>query len=84
MILDAILEFFCFPIMEMLDLLPTIDIAIPDDVFDQIGGFFQCLGFICPIAVVTHILGLKAVCWLFKILMAIIVRVKSFVSFWGS
>lgn len=84
MILDSILEFFCFPIIEMLDLLPTIGVGIPEGVFDQIGGYFQCLGYVCPIATVMHILGLKAVCWAFKITMAIIVRVKSFVPFWGS
>lgn len=84
MILDAILEFFCFPIIELLELLPAINIELPDDIFNQIGGYFQCLGYVCPIATVSYILVLKAVCWEFKIIMAIIVRVKSFVPFWGS
>ena len=84
MILDAILEFFCLPIIELLELLPAINIELPSDVFDQIGGYFQCLGYVCPIATVSNILVLKAVCWEFKIIMAIIVRVKSFVPFWGA
>ena len=84
MIIDSILEFFIYPLILLLDTLPNISIGIPDGVFDQIGGYFQCLGYVCPIATVTTILGIKASCWGFKITMALIVRIKSFVPFWGA
>ena len=84
MIFDCFLEILCEPLISLLLNLPDISIGIPDGTFDQIGGFFQCLGYVCPIGTVTVILGLKASCWSFKIIMALIVRIKSFVPFWGS
>lgn len=84
MIFDAIMEFFLTPILKILQALPQFEFELPTDIYGGFAGFAECLGFVLPMPLILTVLGMKISFYTFKIGMALIVRIKSFVPFWGA
>lgn len=84
MIIDAILEFFLSGLNILFDYLPEFSLTLPDYAYSNLSGWAQCLGYLVPLPLCIIILTLKWHMKAFKIVMALIVRIKSFVPFWGS
>lgn len=84
MILDAILEFFFYPLMALFDLIPDFSINFNDFTYSNLAGWAQCLGYICPVAYVAWLTFMKINFRIAKVALGIIVRAKSFVPFWGA
>lgn len=84
MIIDAIIEFFFNPLFEWISGLPDFAFELPEWAYSNVSGFAQGLGYVIPIPVVAFILITKVNCHIFKIGMALVVRIKSLIPFWGS
>lgn len=84
MITKAILYVICSPILLLLDLLPSVSVTLPNDIFASMDSLFSSLGFILPMTSLCIIIASKITLKLAKITMALIVRIKSFVPTMGS
>lgn len=84
MITKTILYVICSPILLLLDLLPSVSVTLPNDIFDSMDSLFASLGFIFPLGTLCIIIVSKITLKLAKITMALIVRIKSFVPTMGS
>lgn len=84
MITDKLIEIFLTPLMALIKLLPPLDFTVPLDVFNNVNGIFLCLGYVLPVPLILFIISTKLSCRMSQIAMAVVVRVKSFVPFWGA
>lgn len=84
MITEAILYAICSPILLLLDLLPSVSITLPSDIFSSMDSLFSSLGFILPMTTLCIIIVSKITLKLAKITIAFIVRIKSFIPTMGS
>lgn len=84
MITKAILYAICSPILLLLELLPSVSITLPDDIFSSMNSLFASLGFILPMTSLCLIIVSKITLKLAKITIAFIVRIKSFVPTMGA
>jgi len=83
MIIEAILGVFLLIPKAILSLLPEIDVRIPDNVFGGLDNILSGIGYVLPIKGLLPILVISLAMSLFKIPMAILVRVKSFIPTMG-
>lgn len=84
MILDTIFRLLTAPLRVLLQAMPTIGIEIPSDVFVQITEYIKLACYFLPVKTIVAVLTLKFAMWAFRITMAFIVRVKSFIPTMGS
>ena len=56
MITDAILDFIYFCIAGLIDLMPGLDVVLPEGPLELLDSVFSCLGFLLPMQVITPIL----------------------------
>lgn len=86
MITELIINVFLFPVRLLLTLLSNygIDISIPDNVFNALSDIVSGVTYVFPIFALLPIFGVKLSLYIFKIVVAIIVRTKSFIPTMGS
>lgn len=84
MITETILYIICSPILLMLNLLPAVNVTIPNGVFNSMDSLFSLLGCVFPMTSLCLIIGIKITLKLVKLTMALIVRIKSFIPTMGS
>lgn len=84
MITKAIIDFILILPNALLDLLPHMEIAIPDGVFNSLNSILGLLGFIFPIKGLLVILSTSIAIKSFHIIWALILRIKSFVPTEGN
>lgn len=84
MVTDKLLEIFLTPLKAIIKLLPSLDFVVPLEVFNNVNGIFLCLGYVLPVPLCLFIISTKLSCRMSQIAMAVIVRVKSFIPFWGA
>lgn len=84
MIIDIILSSICALPLLLLDKIPSIQITIPDGVFDWLLSMSRALGYLLPIKALMPILVISFGISAFKISWAIILRVKSFIPTMGA
>lgn len=82
MITDAILFFILSTPNNLLDLLPTFSVTIPEGVFDGLSKLFAFVGWF-PIAKILPILVCSIALSIGRIVWACIIRVKSFIPTMG-
>ena len=83
MITEAILNIFMIIPQLIVDLLPTIDYTLPTDLFDTITSVFYGLGYVLPLVRLVPIIAIDLSLSMFKIVVAIVVRCKSFIPTMG-
>jgi len=84
MITDFIFSVLTAPLHLLLNLLPAVSIAIPNNVFTGFNSILGMLGFIFPVAGLLPILAISLSIKGFHIIWALIIRVKSFIPTMGS
>lgn len=87
MITDEILDFlFYFPLL-LLETLPDLDLAFPDDLLNVVNGidnFIYNVAYVVPFARLQGILIISISISSFQILWALILRIKSFIPTMGA
>ncbi len=87
MIIDKILDFlFYFPLL-LLETLPDLDLAIPDDVLNIVNGidnFIYNVAYVVPFSRLSGILVISISISTLQILWALILRIKSFIPTMGA
>jgi len=68
----------------LLSMLPQIELELPDNVLAGLGDVFGAVGYFFPVAALLPILIISIAMDLFQIIMAIVVRIKSFVPTMGA
>ena len=84
MILEAIFSLLLFIPKLIFSLIPTISIEIPENVFAGVSGVIGVVAYLFPIGALLPILVLSLTLDSARIIMAIIVRIKSFIPGMGS
>lgn len=84
MITEALINVFLFLPKLLLQSLPDIDISIPKDVFNTLQNFLLNLEYIFPIVELLPILVISMSLSLFKIALALVIRIKSFIPTMGA
>lgn len=84
MITKAILYTLCSPVLLLLDLLPSVSVTLPNDIFSSMDSLFSSLGFILPMTTLCIIISSKITLKLAKITIAFVVRIKSFIPTMGA
>ena len=79
MITESILNAFMFIPALAISLLPTIPAIIPDTVFDNVNSIFYGIGYVFPIVALLPIFAISLSVDLFRVVFALIVRIKSFI-----
>jgi len=68
----------------LLNNIGTINLNIPNDIFDGLNSIFNLLGFIFPISGLMVILSLSMSIKLFEIVWSLLLRIKSFIPSMGA
>jgi len=84
MVFDWLFNLLTAPLQLLLELLPPLSVELPPDIMVRCRDIFIIVGYFLPLKTITAILSIKLTMWLFKITMALIVRIKSFVPTMGS
>lgn len=78
-ILLAILKGLFTLVSNFIDALPSMDLTIPDNLFDGISGFFNGVAFFLPMGPIFLLFQIKLFVISFRIFWAIFMRIKSFI-----
>ena len=84
MITDALISVLSAVPLALLSLLPNVNIAIPDGVFNWLLNVCSAIGYFLPVKALLPILGIMFSVTGFKIAWSIVLRVKSFIPTMGS
>lgn len=84
MITDLILFIFISPAMLLINMLPTISISLPSDLVFSISNIFAGLGYFLPVGLILTLLGIQVVLMSSRMIVALVVRIKSFIPTMGA
>jgi hypothetical protein len=83
MITEAILTVFLAIPKFIISVLPTVSVELPENVFDGLKGILNVVGYLIPIAALIPIIIVSFGMDCFKVVMALVVRIKSFIPGMG-
>lgn len=84
MITNAIVDVLLAPVLILVDLLPAVDVSIPDTAFNNMSSAFDCIGFVLPVSVICPVLVMRIGLKTARSVMALVVRIKSFIPTMGA
>lgn len=84
MITDLIINLLLKTPLMLLDLLPDIDVSLPDNVFDGVNTFFANVAYALPVLQLMPILIISNALMLFRVAWALVIRIKSFIPTMGA
>lgn len=84
MITDALISVLTAVPLALLCLLPDVNIAIPDSVFNWLINICNAVGYLLPVKDLIPILLIMVTLTGFRIAWAIVLRVKSFIPTMGA
>ncbi len=84
MITNAIVDVLLSPVLILVDLLPAVDVSIPDTAFNNMSSVFDCIGFVLPVSVICPVLVMRIGLKIARSVMALVVRIKSFIPTMGA
>lgn len=84
MVTDAIANFFISAFINVIPSGPVMDLKIPPEVLIGLNSLLSNLGYVFPIKQLLPILLTSTSVTLFKIVWAVVIRVKSFVPTMGA
>lgn len=83
MIVEKIIELFSYFIFFVLDKIPVISFTLPESVFTSLTTILNGISFFVPIALLTPIFIFEIAWFGFKMVLAIVRLVKSFIPTMG-
>lgn len=84
MIVDAFINLLLAPIKLLLSALPTIGVSMPAGVFDVLTDTMAFIGYMLPVDTIITCFGIRLGMASFRQIIALIVRIKSFIPTMGS
>ena len=84
MLVEAIFTLLLFIPNLLFSMLPTISLEIPGNIMSGVSGIFGAINYIFPVAALLPILIMSLALDGFRIIVAIVVRIKSFIPGMGS
>jgi hypothetical protein len=84
MIIEAIFTLLLFIPELILSLIPTVNIEIPDNIMDGANVMFGALGYFLPVTALLPIIIVSIGIDVARIVIAIIIRIKSFIPTMGA
>ena len=84
MITNAIVNVLLAPVLILVELLPAVDVSIPDTAFNNMASVFDCIGFVLPVSVICPVLVMRIGLKTARSVMALVVRIKSFIPTMGA
>ena len=84
MIVDAFINLLLAPIKLLLSSLPTIGVSMPTGVFDALIDTMAFIGYMLPVDTIITCFSIRLGMSAFRQVIAIIVRIKSFIPTMGS
>lgn len=84
MITKLIIDFLLLLPNTLLDLVPHLEIAIPEGIFNSLNSILGLLGFVFPVKGLLVIITTSISIKLFHIIWALILRIKSFIPTEGN
>lgn len=84
MITTLFFNILLLPVNDLIDMLPHLEIAIPNDVFNGLNSILCMLGFVFPIKGLLVILTTSIMIKMFHIIWALVLRLKSFIPTEGN
>lgn len=84
MIIKAILLLIKVPFLLIIGLLPKVNITLPSSLFNSLHSLLYGVGYLLPLKGLVPIFVMSLSLSLFKITMAIILRIKSFIPTMGN
>ena len=84
MLIEAVFSLLLFLPEFLLSLLPEVSIELPENVMEGAGTIFGAIGFFFPVAALLPIIIISISLDIFRIVMAIVVRIKSFIPTMGA
>lgn len=83
MITESILSVFLAIPRLLVSILPAIEAQLPENIFDGVSNLLYGVAFIIPVGALLPILLVSFSVDIFRVFMAIIVRIKSFIPTMG-
>lgn len=84
MLIEYFFSTILYPVQQLLDMLPVIDFKLPEGVFDILTNIMAYISYFLPMDAVFAIIGIDLSLHAFRLGMAFIVRLKSFIVGLGS
>lgn len=84
MITDLIIMILISPAILLINMLPTISITLPENLVYSISNIFAGLGYFLPVGLILALLGIQIALMSSRILVALVVRIKSFIPTMGA
>ena len=84
MIFQPFIDIAGFLISLILDNIDTVSLAIPESVYSAMDMLFSALGYLFPVKLLLPILVVSGVLSGFRLLVAIVCRIKSFIPTMGN
>lgn len=84
MITEFLINSYCFVINGFISLLPTVNFTFPSNLLSTISDLVVGIGYVLPIPALMPIFFISISITMFKVVLAIIVRVKSFIPTMGA
>lgn len=84
MITELLIAAFMEASWGLISLLPVVDFTIPDGAFNTLVSAMRSLGYLLPVSALLPIIAIKISLKGVRIVMALIVRIKSFIPTMGA
>lgn len=84
MLFQSIFDFIVQFITDLLNELPTLEVSIPQNIFNIVNTVFACVGYFLPMSYLMPVYILYFSMDFIRIIVALIVRVKSFIPTMGA
>lgn len=84
MIIDSILNLIFGPLALLLDLLPDLDLEIPNDIYGPLEDAFEGVSYVFPIVPLLPIIISSTALSVFRVVWACVIRIKSFIPTMGA
>lgn len=84
MIIDLILNLIFNPLLLLLDLLPDLELEIPNDIYEPLEDAFEGVAYVFPIVALLPIIISSTALSIFRVVWACIIRIKSFIPTMGA
>ena len=84
MLFQSIFDFIVQFITDLLTELPTLNVSIPPSIFDIVNTVFRCVGYFLPMGYLMPVILIYFSMDFIRIIVALIVRIKSFIPTMGA
>ena len=84
MLLEAVISLLLFIPNMILSMIPTIEINLPENIFSGVSGILGTVGYLFPVTALLPIIVVSIALDVARVVVAIIIRIKSFIPTMGA